>query len=173
MCYTNCDTVQLFLNGKLEFPPLGMERKWGVYPKRALALRTTYDLHLAWDAPYEPGVLRAVGEIDGKPVIETEIFTTGASGAVSIACDRSRIRADHRDVVHITAQIVFAIRGEGKLLGVDNGDPESHESFQASHRKGFHGLCLAIVQARGAGEIEMAASSPGLASGKLMVAAVS
>jgi beta-galactosidase len=188
MCYTNCDTVQLFLNGKLEFPRLGMERKWGVYPKRALALRTTYDLHLAWDAPYEPGVLHAVGEIDGKPVIETEISTTGAPGAVSIACDRSRIRADHRDVVHITAQvadaegrvvpdaeneIVFAIRGGGNLLGVDNGDPESHESFQASHRKAFHGLCLAIVQARGAGEIEMAASSPGLASGKLMVAAVS
>lgn len=38
--------------------------------------------------------------------------------------------------------------GEGRIIGVDNGNPESHESYQADHRKAFNGLCLAIVQAK-------------------------
>lgn len=82
-CYTNCDTVELFLNGKsvglksYAFPRLGMEGRYGNYPPRARALRTTADLHLEWDVPYEPGSLKAVGTKDGKVVSTVEVATTG------------------------------------------------------------------------------------------------
>jgi len=187
LCYTNCDTVELFLNGKsvgtkgFEFPRLGMEKKYGSYPARARVLRTTDDLHLAWDVPYEPGTLKAVGVKVGKiakVAIETEVSTTGEPAAIVLAADRRSIRADQRDVVHVTAhitdeqgrtvpeadnEITFAIQGEGKLIGVDNGDPQSHEDFKSNRRRSFHGLCLAIVQStRRSGEIQIAASSTGL-----------
>jgi len=193
MCYTNCDTVELFLNerpvGKkgFEFPRLGMEKKYGTYPARARALRTTQDLHLTWDVPYEPGTLKAVGMKDGKAVIETEVTTTGDPAAIVLTGDRDSIKADRRDVVHVIAQIVddrgrvapdadneivFELQGEGKLIGVDNGDPRSHEDFKANRRRSFHGLCLAIVQSTArSGEIRITASSPGLKPYDLTVAA--
>jgi beta-galactosidase len=184
LCYTNCDTVELFLNGKsigmkgFEFPRLGMEKKYGTYPARARVLRTTDDLHLAWDVPYEPGTLKAIGMKDGKVAMEAEVSTTGEPAAVVLAVDRRSIKADQRDVVHVTAhitdehgrtvpdadhEIAFTVQGEGKLIGLDNGDPQSHEDFKATRRRSFHGLCLAIVQStRRSGEIQIAASSTGL-----------
>jgi beta-galactosidase len=184
LCYTNCDTVELFLNGKsvgvkgFEFPRLGMEKKYGTYPARARVLRTTNDLHLSWDVPYEPGTLKAVGAKDGKVAVETAVSTTGDPAAIVLSADRTAIKAGQRDVAHITAQIAdgqgrtvpdadreitFIIQGEGKLIGLDNGDPESHEDFKANRRRTFHGLCLAIVQSTGhSGEIHIAVSSPGL-----------
>jgi beta-galactosidase len=141
-------------------------------------LRTTDDLHLAWDVPYEPGTLKAIGTKDGKVAVETEISTTGDPAAIALSADRATIKAGQRDVVHITAQITdaqsrtvpdadheiaFDIQGEGKLIGLDNGDPASHEDFKAHRRMTFHGLCLAIVQStKRPGEIQIAASSPGL-----------
>ena len=59
--------------------------------------------------------------------------------------------------------IAFDIEGEGRMIGLDNGDPRSHEDFKAKQRKAFNGLCLAIVQSTArAGEIRLTASSPSL-----------
>jgi beta-galactosidase len=88
-CYTNCDTVELFVNGKSSgvkgyaFPPMGMEGRYGNYPARARVPRTTADLHLSWDVPYEPGALKAVGVKDGKTVATVEVFTTGEPAALA------------------------------------------------------------------------------------------
>jgi beta-galactosidase len=190
-CYTNCDTVELFLNGKsfglkgYEFPRLGMEGTYGNYPARAKALRTTADLHLSWDVPYEPGTLRAVGTKDGVVVSTIEIATTGESAAVHLVADRTEITADRRDVAHITVEIhdaqgrvvqeadndiQFDIQGEGRIIGVDNGNPRSHEDYKASRRKAFNGLCLAIVQSTAAsGQIKITASSPTLQSDSIVI----
>jgi beta-galactosidase len=184
LCYTNCDTVELFLNGKsvglkgYAFPRPGMEQRYGTYPARARVPRTTNDLHLAWDVPYQPGTLKAVGMKDGKVVIEREIATAGDASRLALAVDRDAIRADRRDVSHVTvrvldaqgrmvpdadAEIVFEIQGEGRLIGVDSGDPSSHESFQSNRRKAFHGLALAMVQSTArAGQVRVTASAAGL-----------
>ena len=190
-CYTNCDTVELFLNGKsmgvkgYEFPKLGMEGFYSNFPARARILRTTGDLHLSWDVPYESGTLKAVGTKGGSIVLTEEMQTTGPAATISISVDRPRILADRRDVVHITVavtdehgrmiptaenEVIFEVSGEGKLIGVDNGDQQSHEQYKVSHRKTFHGLCLAIVQSTGkAGRITIAASSPSLRAGTVTV----
>lgn len=194
LCYTNCDTVELFLNGKslgkkgYEFPRLGMEQKWGTYPERAKVLRTTNDLHLSWDVPYEAGTLKAVGMKDGKVAVETEVATTGEPAAITISADRNRIKADQRDVAHLTVQVVdengrivpdaanpisFEVQGNGKLIGLDNGNPQSHEDFKGTQRSAFHGLCLGIVQSmRKPGEIRIATSSPGLRSATVSIQSI-
>ena len=190
-CYTNCDTVELFLNGKsvglkgYAFPRKGMEGKYGNYPARARALRTTADLHLSWDIPYEPGTLMAVGKKDGKVVITTEISTSGEPASIKLLADRNSITADRRDVSHLTVQILdekgivvpdadnavtFDVDGEGILIGVDNGDPRSHENYKSNRRKAFHGMCLAIVQStRNPGKMHVLASSPPLGSGAVTI----
>ena len=183
-CYTNCDTVELFLNGRsigvkgYALPRLGMEGRYGNYPARARVLRTTADLHLSWDVPYEPGTLKAVGVRDGKTVATVEISTAGEPAALAMTVDRDAIAADRRDVAHCIVQIVdadgrpaptagnevtFAIEGEAKLIGVDSGDPASHEDYRSNRRKAFNGLCVAIVQSTAkAGAVRISATSPGL-----------
>jgi beta-galactosidase len=192
-CYTNCDTVELFLNDKslgvkgYEFPRAGMEGTYGNFPARARTQKTTADLHLSWDVPFEAGTLKAVATRDGKVATAAEVSTTGEPAAISLSVDRATIAADRRDVAHMVVEvrdsegrmvptanneIAFEVLGEGKLIGVDNGDPYSHEDYKGNRRTAFNGLCLAIVQSTAkAGEIKITASSPALRSDSVTVAA--
>jgi beta-galactosidase len=183
-CFTNCDTVELFLNGNslgvkgYEFPRLGMEGRWGNLPNRAKVLRTTADLHLSWDVFYEPGAVKAVGTKDGKIFATDEVYTTGEPASIGVSSDRESITADPSEVAHLTVRILdekgrvvptadneitFAIEGAGSLLATDNGNPTSHEDYKSNRRKAFNGWCLAIVKSNGkTGEIQVKAVSPGL-----------
>jgi beta-galactosidase len=68
-----------------------------------------------------------------------------------------------RFVPTATNGISFAIKGPGKILGVGNGDPSSHESDIEPTRHLFNGKALVIVQSTGgAGTIELIASGQGL-----------
>jgi beta-galactosidase len=194
-CFTNCDTVELSLNGRslgvkgYEFPRIGMEGRWGNLPQRAKVLRTTADLHLSWDVLYETGSLKAVGKKDGKIVATAEVLTTGQPAAISLSSDRDSITTDRRDVTHLTIRILddqgrplpdadneitFQIEGEGLLVATDNGDPTSHEDYNSNSRKAFNGMCLAIVKSNGkAGVIQVTAVSPALQTARVTIAAKS
>lgn len=181
--YTNCDAVELFLNGKsfgekrLEFPRQGNSGGWNLYDKPRV-FPTTADLHLQWDVPYSPGVLKVVGKKEGKVVIEQEIRTADSPYAIQLKTDRKSIRADKRDVAHVEVSVVdkngfsvptahnliqFEIEGEGKIIGVDNGNPLDHDSYKAPQRKVFNGKALVIIQAYDkSGNIKFKAKSEGL-----------
>jgi beta-galactosidase len=191
-CFTNCDTVELFLNGRslgvkgYEFPRVGMEGRWGNLPERAKVLRTTADLHLSWDVLYEPGALKAVGTKDGNIFATTGIYTTGQPSSIGLSSDRKSISTDQRDVAHVTVQVLdengrvvptadhevsFEIEGAGLLLGTDNGNPASHEDYKSNRRKAFNGWCLAIVKSNGkAGPIQVRAVSPELQGSRVIIA---
>ena len=194
LCYTSCDTVELFLNGKsfgvksLEFPRQGTAGGWNTYARPQQPTGSTADLHLSWDVPYEPGTLKAIGYKYGKQVCEEEIHTAGAPAAVLISSDKTALNADMRDVAHLAVSIVdsdgtlvpgatnhvaFEIQGAASLIGVDNGNPTSHESYKAAERLCYHGRCLAIIQsAREVGPIEVKASADGLTPGSVRLEAM-
>ncbi len=186
VCFTNCSTVELFLNGKslgakaLEFPREGTAGGWNRYGAPRV-FPTTADLHLSWDVPYAPGTLKAVGyDRSGKQVCEEEVHTAGAPAKLLLTSDQTVLNANGQDVAHLTVtvldaqgnmvptadnQVTFAVNGAGSLIGVDNGDPASHEDYKASQRKAYSGMCLAIVQAgRSPGRISVTASADGLQS---------
>jgi beta-galactosidase len=189
LAYTSCDSVELFLNGKSlgvkarEFPRQGTAGGWNKYAKPEI-FPTTADLHLQWDVPYEPGELKAIGYKDGKKVCEETVRTAGEPARIVLSTDREKLRAGTRDVAHLFVKIVdaqgnvvpgaenlvkFDLQGAGKLLGVDNGNPASHESFQANERKAFAGLALAIVEASSdPGEFRISVTSEKLAAAKLV-----
>jgi beta-galactosidase len=182
--YTNCDTVELLINGKSAgvkgyvFPRMGVEGSWNNAPARMRVVRTTNDLHLSWDIPYEPGTLKAVGTKDGKVVCTVEVATAGEPTAVAASVDRETIPAGRQGIAHVTVviadeqgrmvptaanEVTFAVDGDAKIIGVDNGDMQSHDDYKASRRKAFNGMCLAILQSSGkAGAVKVTASSPGL-----------
>ena len=57
-----------------------------------------------------------------------------------------------REVPDADNMIKFAIKGDGKIIGVGNGDPSSHEPDKcvdgAWQRSLFNGKCQVIVQVR-------------------------
>ena len=162
-CYSNCEAVELFLNGK----------SLGAKPCRPLT-------HLAWKVPYQPGTLSARALKERKVVCTDEVKTAGAPARIQLVSDRNAIAPDGRDLSFVTARILdehgnivpvanneiaVSITGSGRLRGLCSGDPASHENPNAGRMKAFNGLLLAIIQNDGhSGDIVVAASSPGLSS---------
>ena len=159
--YSNCDRVELFLNGESlgaqDMPP---------------------NSHLDWKAHWAPGVLSAKGFKKGKEVVSDRVETAGLPDAIRLTPDRRTIQADGQDCSMIKVEIVdahgrnvpvadntveFNITSNGRIIGVGNGDPSSHEPDKATHRRAFNGLCMAIVQStRDTGPIIVTATSPTL-----------
>ncbi len=170
--YSNLDKVELFHNGQ----SLG-------------AKEMKKDLHLAWNVAYAPGTIEARGYRNGQVVMTAKRETTGAPAKLVMTADRQEISADGEDVtmfsvavqdaqgrvVPITDNVVqFRVTGEGKLIGVGNGDPTDHESDKGTVRRAFSGYCMALVQsAKSAGNITVEATSPGLAPATVTISAQS
>jgi beta-galactosidase len=141
--------------------------------------------HLSWKVPFAPGTLEARGSRGGRVVLRAAHATTGAPVRIALRADRPQIAADGEDVSMITVfvldakgravptadnEIAFEVTGKGKLIGVGNGDPSSHEADKGTTRRLFGGLCAAIVQsAKQAGELRVAATAPGLQPATLVI----
>ncbi|MHA1339788.1 MAG: glycoside hydrolase family 2 TIM barrel-domain containing protein [Promethearchaeota archaeon] len=170
--YTNCDEAELFLNGK----SLG---------KKSLNDEEYNDvLHLEWEVDYEPGELKAIGIINGKNVCSKVVKTAKEPSKIKLSVDRNKIHK-HRDLAYIKVEILdedgvfmptaenlinFTIKGPGKIIGVGNGNPISHELFVDEQRHAFNGLCLAIISSIDEeGIIEVKATSPYLKSDTIKI----
>jgi beta-galactosidase len=159
--HSNLERVELLLNGK----SLG-------------AKEMKKNSHLAWNVEYAPGRLEARGYRGGSQVLTAMRETTGPAAKLVTTADRAELAADGEDCVMLAVavqdaqgrivpvadnEVTFEVSGAGKLIGVGNGDPTSHESDKGASRKAFSGLCAAIVQsAKAAGAITIAATAPGL-----------
>ncbi|HKS66854.1 MAG TPA: beta-galactosidase GalA [Candidatus Acidoferrales bacterium] len=172
-CYTNLDSVELFLNGE----SLG-------------AKKVEKNSHLQWDVKYAAGILEARGSRNGSVVLTSKRETTSTPHNIVLRPDRPAISADGEDVSVITVEIVdahgrpvptamnevsFRLEGPGRLIGVGNGDPSCHEpdrppSISEANRSVFNGLCAVFVQGlKQPGTIRIAASSPGLGLGSTLL----
>jgi beta-galactosidase len=182
LAYTNCNIVELFLNRRslgekrLEFPAQGTSGGWNTYAQPVVSA-TTNDLHLSWDVPYEPGVLRAVGKRrDGTVACETEVRSAGPPVGIRLSVDRDTITTSPGDVVHVGFEIVdsagttvptagdlvrFTITG-GSILALDNADLRDHDPYRADRRRAFNGRGLAIVRATAPGVLRLTAAADGL-----------
>jgi beta-galactosidase len=179
LAYTNCNIVELFLNGRslgekrLEFPAQGTSGGWNTYAQPVVRA-TTNDLHLSWDVPYEPGILRAVGRRrDGTAACEAEVRTAGPPAAIRLSADRDTITASPGDVALIRFEIVdsagitvptagdlvrFQVTGGG-ILALDNGDLQDHTTYRSDRRRAFNGRGLAILSASRTGVLQLTASA--------------
>ena len=111
--------------------------------------------------------------------------TAEAPAKIVLTADRQTIKADGTDLSFVTVRVVdkngtlvpaaddlvkFEISGPGSIAGVDNGNQISHESFKANQRRAFHGMALAIIQAREkSGRIILKATADNLAPASLVI----
>lgn len=148
--------------------------------------------HLEWKVPYAPGSLVATGYRGGKAILTERIETTGEAKGLRLAADEPSIRGDGEDLAVVTvsvtdaegravptnnAPVTFEVSGPGRIIGVGNGDPASHEPDQAVEgiwrRSLFNGLAQVIVRSTGeAGTIILKAKSPGLNLAELRLTAI-
>ncbi|MGA9639053.1 DUF4982 domain-containing protein, partial [Flavobacterium sp.] len=140
---------------------------------------------LSWNVPYASGTLKVVGYKEGKKVNEEVITTAGKPAKISLSVDRSKIDADGLDLAYVTVKILdkdgnfcpladnlvtFDVKGEGSIVGVDNGNQISLESFQGNQRKAFNGMCLAILKSsKKTGTISLKANSKSLKSTQIVI----
>lgn len=167
--YSNCEEVELFLNGK----------SLGKKPRNA------DDSPRIWKAAWEPGTFVAIGRNGGTVIARHELRTAGAPARILLAADKTRLAPSWEEVAFITATIVdqngipvpeasnlvsFKIAGPGIIAAVDNGDNASVEPFHASERHAYQGSCLAMIRAAAAsGKITVTASAPGLIGNSICV----
>ncbi|GEC72507.1 beta-galactosidase [Flavobacterium flevense] len=183
--YTNCDEVELFVNGKsfgkrvkgkdfTEIPSEYHGFKRGMYKSK---------YRLSWEVPYSPGSLKVVGYKNGKIAAEKVIKTASSPYQVKLIADKTVLDESGNDLSYITVRIEdkegnlcpiadnrveFSIEGQGVLAGVGNGDATSLNSFQANSCNAFSGMCMLIVKSIDKrGEIKITASSNGLESNNI------
>ena len=172
---TNADNVELFLNGK----SLGKKDM----PRNS---------HLQWSVNYQPGKLEAVAYKKGKK-LTAKVETTGTPVEVVMTPYKTTMLADGKDVSVINLSVVdkdgrevpdadnmirFVISGPGKIIGVGNGDPSSHEPDKCAdgawQRSLFNGKCQVMVQSTAAtGIIKFEATAAGLYTGSTDIVTVS
>jgi beta-galactosidase len=158
--YSNLEEVELFVNGtslgSQKVPHLG---------------------HVEWTAKYAPGSIEARGSKGGKVVLTDKRETTGAPASIKLTADRTGINADGEDIAVLRVEaldkegrpvptadnlIGFKVTGQGKLIGVGNGDPNCQESDKEPKRSLFNGLAQLIVQStKEPGEIHIEAVKEG------------
>jgi beta-galactosidase len=192
VAYTNCNSVELFLNGRslgekrLEFPAQGTSGGWNSYALPVVRA-TTNDLHLTWDVPYEPGELRAVGRRrSGEGACVASVRTAGAPAAVRLSVERDTVTTAPGDVALVSFEIVDSAgsvvptaenlvhftAGGGTLVALDNANQQDHDPYQTDRRHAFNGRGLAILRAATPGVLEVTASADGLRPGSVSVQVV-
>jgi len=169
--YSNCDEVELFLNGK----------SLGTKSINADAAPRN------WKVTFEPGLITAVARNKGQLVATNELRTAGKPMKIALSVETTSpgnlLSPVWDDVAFVTARVVdengvtipnardvisFALDGPGVIAAVDNGDNLSTELFQASQRRAYQGRCVAFVKATATrGRISVTASAPGLEAGKI------
>ncbi len=165
--YTNGDEAELVLNGK----SLG-KRKVDKY------------MQLYWDdVVYHPGTLKMIAYKNGKKHAEHTIVTTGEADALGLEVKfenwkRKQVYSGINDAVPVTVfaldkkknrvptannKVSFHVQG-GRILGVGNGNPLSHEPDIATERCLYNGLASAIIEPTiTEGEMLITATADGLA----------
>lgn len=170
MVTSNAQRVRVLLNGK----PVGEQ---AVDP---------YEMN-HFQVAYAPGRIEAVALRDGQEVARDVVETSGPAVRLLLTPDRQALAGDGLDAVPVTVSAVdaegrpvplaqdkvgFALEGQGAIIGVGNGDPNSHEADKASERSLFNGLAQVIVQSRrdGPGVLKLRASAQGLQAAEVALA---
>ncbi len=170
--YSNCDEVELFLNGT----SLGSKLK----PKD--------DSPRAWDVTFAKGTIKAVAKNNGKEVAMDEMVTAGKPSKIVLTPNKTKVANSWDDVVFVTVTVVddkgvpcpnldnlikFSTTGSGIVSAVDNGNITTTELYQTNERKLYNGRCIAIVKANAAnGSIKIKATADGLKDGEIILEAI-
>jgi len=161
---TNCDEVELFLNN------------------HSLGRKPVSLYFNDWNVEYQPGELKAAGYNKGKKVATSKLVTAGAATKIQLTQLPLPITSDVLlfeitvtdkagiNVVDAKDAIAIKVEGNGKLIGLDNGELDYTGAFKTNTRNAYRGRLLVSVQKTSpASGTSVIATAPGLATAILQV----
>ncbi len=168
MALSNADKVKLMLNGKTI-----SEQQVDPYEMNT------------WFVPYQPGKLEAIGYKGGKEVSRTKVETTKEPVRIWLTPDRNSLAGNGQDAMPVTVEVLdakgrhvpiannmieFTLTGPARIIGLGNGNPNSHEPEKGNRRSLFNGLAQVLIQTtEDSGKATLTATAPGLKSGILVI----
>jgi beta-galactosidase len=144
--YSNCNEVELSLNGK----SLGKQ----TINADASARK--------WTVKFEPGALKAACVDHKKEIAAETLRTAGKPAKLMLAVERAKLSTSFDDIAYLRATVVdeqgivvpdaqtpltFAVTGPGVVLATDSGDNADHSGFQKPDRIPYLGAAVAVVRA--------------------------
>jgi beta-galactosidase len=148
--YTNCDKVELFLNGK----SLGVKEYDGE--------------QLVWKIAYKPGELKAVAST-GKVKVEQVLKTAGVPKKLNVSKEVIKQSNSESNLIYCEIEVVdsngvfvpmadnminIKFPKDVELIGSDNGDPLDLSSYGNDYRRAFRGKALFVLRCRGEVDLE-------------------
>lgn len=168
-CYTNCEEAELFLNGR----SLGKK----AVPKDHLVLFDPVD--------FVAGELSVKGYQQGKEVCSDAIRTAGAATVLKALVYRDKLIDpaspyqqievsvhDAKGVLVYEADGMLTVKAndDAVILGIENGDPGSHDSFTDQQHQVRNGkLIIYIKKANGEKPTQLTLSYPGASSTQVTI----
>lgn len=148
---SNAPFVELSVNGR----SLGKQR---LTHEKHSGCRIMADYQI----PYEKGTLTAVAyDEEGKEIAREVKSSFGNSKKIKITPENTKVTADGRDILFLQIstldengnpvenacdRVEVQVAGEGRLIGLDNGDSTDFDSYKGITRRLFSGKLLAMVQ---------------------------
>ncbi|MDR0642202.1 MAG: DUF4982 domain-containing protein [Treponema sp.] len=169
VCYTNRGPVELFLNGK----SLGKGNNEGDFP--------------VWLVPFERGKLEARGrDISGSlestlPAVRFRLSRWEASRKTSgtgegprsayriVQVELDLLDEEDRLCVQENPLVYFNLSGEGKILGIENGDLSDLTEYRAPWRRVYRGHLIVYVLCPAMGEARLEASAGGFTPASIIL----
>ena len=168
---SNAPFIRLFLNGEL----IG---------EKAIDHDKGTDLILDVKHEYVRGTLTAAAyDENGIEIARDEKCSFSDAARLTLKADKQQANADGEELFFIEAaaldkngiavenansRVNIEVIGEGRLIGLDNGDSTDYEQYKTTSRRLFSGKLLIIVAAtKTAGRITVKASSPEIEGAQL------
>lgn len=171
--FSKYSVVRLMLNGRI----IG-EQKNGEGNKYISSFKV----------PYEPGILKAIGVIDGIEQVGTILSTTGKPAAIRLTADRDTINASRNDLSFVKIEVLDAqgnvvptasvrlrlsVNGMAQIAGCGNACPTDMHSFNNPDAcQTWRGKALAIIRPQQnpkPGTVTLTAEAAGLPTAKLEI----
>lgn len=148
LCYTNCKTAKLLINGVQEGDIKKYDDNTGI---------------IYWDVPYKPGKLEVLGFNDDKEVAKFEINTSKKPHAIKAKVINNKIQKDG-SVSIIELQIVdengipvimadnminCLTDGKVKVIGMEGSNMSDMTDYKDNSHRAYQGKLVVYVQSTG------------------------
>lgn len=162
--YSNCEKVELLLNGKL------IGRKKNDFS----------EYEVEWQVPYQKGKLEAIGYNNGQKVCQDVLYSTSKASKIIAKPVWKSMKLNGRDIDilevtlvdkkghHVpdaTNSVQVDVNGSARVLGIDTQNLFYDGIFQTDQRYASGGRMQVLIKSKEGNEpVEIKLSSPGLKS---------
>lgn len=148
---TNGESVELYVNGRSQ-------------GRQFIDHAQGRQLQGDWQVHYEPGEITAVAyDGEGREIARESRHSFGEAKKLVLQADKMQLSGDGEDMCFVTVSAVdedgypvenamnyvrLSLEGQGRLLGMDNGDSTDYDPYKGCVRKLFNGKLLAVVASK-------------------------